>query len=54
MDGLVDIVLGLLFVGTGRRLLALFGKRPHTIAMFFTGMAFWAVIGLLVFKAFDR
>jgi hypothetical protein len=54
MDTLVDLVLDLMFIGTGRRLLALFGKRPHAIVMFFTGMAFWTVFVLAVLKAFHR
>ena len=54
MDALVDLVLDLIFIGTGRRLIGLFGKRLHTIVMFFTGMAFWTVVVLAVLKAFHR
>jgi len=43
IDALVSAVVEVLFEGTGRRRLGLFGKQPHSVAMLFTGMAFWIV-----------
>jgi hypothetical protein len=45
-------VVEVLFEGTGRRLLGLFGKQPHSVVMLFTGMAFWIVLGIVLYKAF--
>jgi hypothetical protein len=39
IDALVSAVVEVLFEGTGRRRLGLFGKQPHSVAMLFTGMA---------------
>jgi hypothetical protein len=38
--------------GTGRRLFGLFGQQPHSVVMLFTGMAFWIVLGIVLYKAF--
>src|SRR5258705_9046503 len=40
--------------GTGRRLSGLFGKQPHSVVMLFTGMAFWIVLGIALYKAFRQ
>ena len=45
-------VVEVLFGGTGRRLLGLIGKQPHSVVMLFTGMAFWIVLGIVLYKAF--
>jgi hypothetical protein len=59
---LLDLIVGLVqaffeafFGTTGRRLLILFGwRRPDTIPSFFTGMAFWTAIGVLVYAVLHR
>jgi hypothetical protein len=45
-------VVEVLFEGTGRRLFGPFGKQPHSAVMLFTGMAFWIVLGIALYKAF--
>ena len=52
IDALVSAVVEVLFEGTGRRLLGLFGKQPHSVVMLFTGMAFWIVPGIILYRAF--
>ena len=52
IDALVSSVIEGLFEGTGRRLFGLFGKQPHSVVMLFTGMAFWIVLGIVLYKAF--
>jgi hypothetical protein len=52
IDALVSAVVEMFFTGTGRRLLGLFGKKPHYLNMAFTGMAFWIVLGLALYAAF--
>jgi hypothetical protein len=51
IDALVSAVVEGLFEGTGR-LFGLFGKQPHSVVMLFTGMAFWIVLGIVLYKAF--
>ncbi len=56
IEGLVQALFEALFEAffgaTGRRLLILFGwRRPDTIPSFFTGMAFWSIVGVLVYAA---
>jgi hypothetical protein len=49
--GLVQALFEAFFGATGRRLLILFGwRRSDTIPSFFNGMAFWIVIGVLVYS----
>jgi len=52
IDAWVSAVVEVLFEGTGRRLSGLFGKQPHSVVMLFTGMAFWIVLGIALYKAF--
>ena len=52
IDALVSAVVEVLFEGTGRRRLGLFGKQPHSVAMLFTGMAFWNVLRIVLCRAF--
>jgi hypothetical protein len=48
--GLAQALFEALFGATGRRLLILFGwRRPDSLPSFFTGMAFWTIIGMLVY-----
>jgi hypothetical protein len=48
--GLVSALLEVFFKAIGRRLLNFFGwRKPDQIASFFTGMAFWIVVCLLVY-----
>ena len=54
IDALVSAVVEVLFEGTGRRRLGLFGKQPHSVAMLFTGMAFWNVPGIVLYRAFHQ
>ena len=53
LDALVNIVVELFFAGTRRRVLGLFGKRPHHLVMVFTGIPFWTIVGLLCYAVFD-
>jgi hypothetical protein len=51
IEGLVQAFCEAFFGATGRRLLTLFGwRRPDSIPSFFTGMAFWFIIGLLIYE----
>lgn len=52
IGALVSAVVEVLFEGTGRRLFGPFGKQPHSVVMLFTGMAFWIVLGIVLYKAF--
>lgn len=52
IEALVSAVFEKLFEGTGRLLFSLFGKRPHSLAMMFTGMAFWILVGIVLYSAF--
>jgi hypothetical protein len=52
IGGLISGVIEMFFWGTGRRLFGLFGKKPHPIVMALTGMAFWIVVGMVLYKAF--
>ncbi|HYS91399.1 MAG TPA: hypothetical protein VEN78_41385 [Bradyrhizobium sp.] len=54
IDALVSAVVEVLFEGTGRRRLGLFGEQPHSVAMLFTGMAFWSVTGIVLCRAFHQ
>jgi hypothetical protein len=40
------------FEQTGRQLFARFGEQPHSAVMLFTGMAFWIVLGIVLYEAF--
>ena len=50
IDALVSADVEGLFEGTG--LFGLFRKQPHSVVMLFTGMAFWIVLGIVLYKAF--
>jgi hypothetical protein len=52
IDAPVSAVVEGLFEGTGRLLFGLFGKQPHSVVMLFTGMAFWIVLGIVLYQAF--
>ena len=52
IDALVSAVVEMLFVGTRRRQFGPFWKQPHSAVMLFTGMAFWIVLGIVLYKAF--
>jgi hypothetical protein len=52
IDALVSAVIEGPFEGAGRLLFGLFGKQPHSVVMLFTGMAFWIVLGIVLYKAF--
>jgi hypothetical protein len=53
--GLVQALFEAFFAATGRRLLSLFGlRRPHDLSSFFTGMAFWTTVGVLVYAVLHR
>jgi hypothetical protein len=54
IDALVSAVVEMLFVGTRRRQFGPFGKQPHSAVMLFTGMAFWIVLGIVLYKAFRQ
>lgn len=55
IDGLVQWFFEAFFGATGRRLLILAGwRRPDTIPSFFTGMAFWTIVGMLVYAVLHR
>ena len=46
----VETMLDVLFTGTGRRLLGLFGWRPHETVLMFAGMGFWIAVGMLAYR----
>lgn len=47
IGGLINVVVEIFIMATGRGLLKLFGvRRPHEIASLFTGMAFWALVAI--------
>ena len=52
IEALVTAVFETLFQGTGRLLFGLFGKRPHSLAMMFTGMALWILVGIGLYSVF--
>jgi hypothetical protein len=55
IEGLVQALFETFFGATGRRLLTLFGwRRPDTLLSFFTGMAFWIIVGVLVYPVLHR
>jgi hypothetical protein len=55
IEWLVQAFCEAFFGATGRRLLILFGcRRPDRIPSFFTGMAFWIIVGVLVYEVLHR
>ena len=54
IDAWVSAVVEMLFVGTRRRQFGPFGKQPHSAVMLFTGMAFWIMLGIALYKAFRQ
>jgi hypothetical protein len=52
INALVSAVIAGFFEGLGYLLFCLFGKRPHSVVMIFTGMAFCIAVGMVMYKAF--
>jgi hypothetical protein len=50
LTGLIHALLEVVFAATGRRLLGLFGwRRPYDIVSIFSGLAFWAIVGVFAY-----
>ncbi|MBR2121132.1 MAG: hypothetical protein V4458_06445 [Pseudomonadota bacterium] len=49
IDALFSTIFEVFFTGTGRRLFNLFGQKPPEIILMFAGMAFWIVLGILLY-----
>ena len=54
VTGFISALFEVFFAATGRRLFALFGRRPHEILCIWTGLAFWMVFGILIYAALQR
>jgi hypothetical protein len=49
IDALFSAMFEVFFIGTGRRLLGVFGWKPHEIVLMFAGMAFWIVFAIFLY-----
>jgi hypothetical protein len=48
-----QLALDALFVATGRRLLRLFGFRPHDLVAMLAGLTIWVLVVAFVIAAFQ-
>lgn len=54
VQGVIEYAFEAVFTATGRRLLGLFGWRPHDVIALLVGMVFWFLTGVFVVAAIQK